>query len=255
MPDPIFADARLVAHYDAIEGARPDLVHYVDLVDELGARSVLDVGCGTGTFVCLLAERGVEAIGLDPALASLVIARGKPRAERVRWLHGEAASLPRLVDALTTPLRVDLATMTGNIAQVFVTDEDWLSALGAVHGVVRPGGHLVFETREPSQEAWREWTREQSFERLEVAVAGVDDNHWIEHWVEVTEVLDDRVTFRWTFSFDDGFTLVSDSTLRFRGRDQVGDQLQTSGFVVVDVRDAPDRPGQEHVFVARRPDS
>ena len=208
---------------------------------------MLDVGCGTGTFPCLLAERGVETIGLDPALASLEVARDKPGADRVRWLHGDAASLPRLVDGLEGPLQVDLATMTGNVAQVFVSDDEWLATLRAVRRVVRPGGHLVFETRDPGREAWLQWTREKSFERLAWGGAGV------EHWVEVTEVLDDQVIFRWTFRFDDGESVVSDSTLRFRSRDRVGAQLRASGFGVVDVRDAPDRPGHEHVFVARRP--
>ncbi|MEJ7707650.1 MAG: class I SAM-dependent methyltransferase [Nocardioidaceae bacterium] len=66
---------------------------------------VLDVGCGTGTFALLLADRGLEVIGVDPAAGSLDVARAKPGAERVRWIHGDATALP--------PMQVDLATMTG----------------------------------------------------------------------------------------------------------------------------------------------
>jgi hypothetical protein len=47
--------------------------------------------------------------------------------------------------------------------------------------------------------------------------------------------------------------LTSDSTLRFRERAEVEAELDAQGFVVDDVRDAPDRPGKELVFVARRP--
>ena len=60
------------------------------------------------------------------------------------------------------------------------------------------------------------------------------------------------VTFRWTFVFEDGEILTSDSTLRFRERDEVASTLAANGYVVEDVRDAPDRPGREFVFVARR---
>jgi hypothetical protein len=50
----------------------------------------------------------------------------------------------------------------------------------------------------------------------------------------------------------DGSILTSDSTLRFRRRDEITVSLMSAGFVLEDVRDAPDRPGRELVFVARR---
>jgi hypothetical protein len=48
--------------------------------------------------------------------------------------------------------------------------------------------------------------------------------------------------------------LTSDSTLRFRARDQVGAALVASGFAVDENGGAPDRPGRELVFFARRPE-
>jgi len=53
-----------------------------------------------------LAREGFEVTGLDPVRASIGVARSKPDAERVRWIVGDAPSLPRL--------ELDLATMTGN---------------------------------------------------------------------------------------------------------------------------------------------
>ena len=71
-------------------------------------------------------------------------------------------------------------------------------------------------------------------------------------WNELVDVFEQWVTFRWTMRFDDdGEVLTSTSTLRFRPMDELHTTLVAAGFTVVDVRDAPDRPGAEWVFVAR----
>ena len=239
MPDPIFSNPQLAALYDTLEGERHDLEFYAQLVDRFAARSVLDVGCGTGVFASLLASRGIEVVGLDPAEASLSIARQRREASRVRWMLGDAASLP--------PLHVDMAMMTGNVAQVFLTDDDWSAALGAIGQALRPQGRLVFEARDPAREAWRNWNREQTYRHSEVPDIGV-----VRSWCDVTKVDGPFVSFRWTYAFEaEGTVVVSDSTLRFRGQMEIVRSLDRAGYVVEDVLDAPDRPGLEFVFVAR----
>lgn len=46
-----------------------------------------------------------------------------------------------------------------------------------------------------------------------------------------------------------------DPTLQFRERDEVDAGLVAHGHAVDEVRDAPDRPGRELMFFARRPES
>lgn len=238
MPDALFALPRLAAIYDAVDGPRPDLDLYLGMADQFGARSVLDVGCGTGTLACLLAARGYEVVALDPAAASLEVAKAKPQAHRVRWLHGTVDALPAL--------QVDLVTMTGNVAQVFTGDGEWDAVLQAARRSLRPAGHLVFETRDPAREAWREWTPERTRRRLEVPGHGT-----VETWTELGAVSPGLVSFQQAFHFlNDGTLLHSQSTLRFRSRQEVADSLEMAGFRVAEIRDAPDRPGAEFVFVA-----
>jgi len=241
MADEIFEHPRLVAIYDALDPDRSDLDVYAAIAEGLGARRVLDLGCGTGTFALLLANRGFEVIGVDPAGASLDVARAKPGASRVDWIHGDATALP--------PLQVDLVTMTANVAQAIVDPPDWEGTLRAVYDALRPGGHFVFETRDPRYRAWREWNRAESYNITEIQGVGA-----VESWVEVVEVSGPLVSFRWTWVFaSDRELLTSNSTLRFRARDEVEDALVTVGFAVDEVGGAPDRPGRELVFFARRP--
>lgn len=241
MADEGFTHPRLAAIYDPLDPDRGDLDAYLRMAEEFGARQVLDIGCGTGVFALLLAARGIGVVGVDPALASLDVARRKPGAERVHWIHGDATRLP--------PLSVDLATMTANVAQQITVADAWRETLRGAHAALRPGGRLAFETRDPARRAWEEWNRELTYAVTEVPGAGV-----VESWVEVTAVEGQLVSFRWTYVFAaDGQVLTSDSTLRFREREEIAAELLAQGLVVEDVRDAPDRPGREFVFVARRP--
>ena len=50
----------------------------------------------------------------------------------------------------------------------------------------------------------------------------------------------------------DGAVVISDSTLRFRSRGEVESSLVAQGYRALDVREAPDRPGREFVFIAER---
>jgi len=239
MPDPIFADPRLAGLYDVLDDDRSDLDLYTRLANGLGASSVLDVGCGTGTLACKLASLGIDVVGLDPAAASLDIARHKPGAEHVRWIHGDASAAPAN--------NFDLALMTGNVAQVFVTDAAWTQALGAMRRAVRDGGWLVFETRDPARRAWEQWTKAHTYRELEIPAVGL-----VRTWTELVDVREPLVSFRQVFRFEpDGSEVVSHSTLRFRCRDEITHSLKTAGFGLSSVRDAPDRPGLEFVFVAQ----
>lgn len=239
MPDDIFAQPKLAEIYDFLDSPdRPDLSPYVAMADEFCAHSIIDLGCGTGMLACRLAALGKEVVGIDPAAASLDVAKRKEHAGDVRWMTGSAAEL--------NGLHADLITMTGNVAQVFVADEEWMATLLACHDALRPGGRLIFEVRDPAKEAWKGWNREQTHKTIDAPGAGI-----VEHWVDLVHVDLPLVSFRGTFVFRaDGTVMTSDSTLRFRTRSEIADTLSSAQLTVESVRDAPDRPGLEFVFLA-----
>jgi len=240
VPDAIFAHPRLAQVYDAFDGPRDDLDVYVAIAGELAAERVLDVGCGTGSLAILLAGAGRAVVGIDPAAASLAVARSKDENAEVTWIQGDAAAIPAV--------GADLAVMTGNVAQVFLTEQDWAQVLRAIGAALRPRGYLVFETRRPERRAWAEWAADTGPVTLVLPGVGA-----VEQRREVTAVDLPFVSFRYTYTFlADGEVVTSDSTLRFRSSAEVESSLAAQGYRVLDVRDAPDRPGREFVFITER---
>lgn len=237
-PDPAFADPRLADLYDVFDGERRDLAAYEAIVREVGAASVLDIGCGTGSLAVRLAVRELRVIGVDPALASLNVAQRKPGADQVEWVHGDATTLNGRA------LKVDLAVMTGNVAQVFVDDLDWSLTLETIRKALRVGGWFVFETRYPEARDWENWDIAPTPHCLPGGQAAFVSR-------TVTSVDPPLVTFQ-TITVLDGEAVRSTSNLRFRGRDEIEADLSAHGLRVSEVREAPDRPGKELVFLARR---
>lgn len=237
MPDPIFAHPRLAPIYDHFEGDRDDLVAYLAIAEELRANRVLDIGCGTGCLALLLAGTGRTVVAVDPAEASLAVAKSKDGAAAITWIHGDAATVPAI--------GADLAVMTGNVAQVFLTDDDWLRALNGIHAALRPGGYLVFETRRPERRAWEEWNSVDLIDRPGIGP--------VERRCEVFDVNPPFVSFRNSYRFlADETEIISNSTLRFRNRTELESALVTHGYQLLDLREAPDRPARELVFITQR---
>ena len=130
---------------------------------------------------------------------------------------GDASALP--------PLKVDLVTMTGNVAQAITDPQAWEAALRTVYGSLRPNGHLVFETRDPAFRGWQEWTPDRTRQ-----VANIENVGEVEKSTELIDVALPLVSFRATFLFRaSGDVLASDSTLRFRQRAEVEEQLRAAG--------------------------
>jgi SAM-dependent methyltransferase len=239
-----YTDPRLVALYDLANARGADTDFYVQLAVELNAQRIIDLGCGTGLLTREFATPGREVLGVDPSFAMLANARSHPGAERVQWIEGDAS-------AMGTP-DADLVTMTGNVAQVFLTDDEWAVTLGAIHAALRPGGHLAFESRNPDDHSWERWNRAATYTRSDTP------NGPMEEWLDVVTVRDGIVHFQAYNVFQaTGEVLVVASELRFRTLAEFTASFAAAGFTIEQVYG-----GWQHeplattsrvmVFVARR---
>lgn len=105
--------------------------------------AILDVGCGTGLLADAYARRGHEVTGIDPSEAMLDVARRKPNGGAVEWVCSSAQDY-------RSDKRFELIVMTGNAFQVFLDEAGALGALKTMSRHLKPGGRVVFETRNPA---------------------------------------------------------------------------------------------------------
>ena len=155
------------------------------------------------------------------------------------WVHGDATTVADLGAS------VDLAVMTGNVAQVFVADEDWHRTLSAVRSCLRPGGWFVFETRRPEVRDWETWDVASTTVTLPDGVSAVFSR-------TVTEVAPPLVTFESTTTIGGSASCARRRSCGSASAARSSGTWRTTGSRSSTSAGAPDRPGKELVFVSRR---
>jgi SAM-dependent methyltransferase len=214
-----FRDPHVVRLYDlAFPWSRDDDFFVSVLADE-PARDVLDLGCGTGRLAIALAGRGYRVTGVDPARPSLDLARAKPGADRVTWIEGSTEVLPAAA--------FDAALMTSHVAQFFVTDAEFAVALADLGRALRPGGRLVFDSRDPAARGWEQWNPAASRRVLDLPGGGTCLT-----WGKVTSVVDGAVSGLQHYEFSDGSRREATLTLRFRTEAELRSALAAAGLAV-----------------------
>lgn len=109
----------------------------IDLLAPKSGETIVDVGCGTGSFAVMLktAEPGVTVIGVDPDPDALAIARAKADAAgvEIRLERGFARDIgTRSADAIVSSLMFHQVPMGEKEA-----------GLAAMHAALRGGGRLM----------------------------------------------------------------------------------------------------------------
>lgn len=224
MVDPLFADPALASWYDVLcpTDERGDFRFYLPRL--MSARSVLDVGCGTGSLLSLAREAGHRGrlCGLDPGAGMLEQARRRPEPD-IEWILGD-------LESTSWEREFDFAVMTGHAFQALLGDDELRAALGAVRAALTDDGRFGFETRNPLARAWESWTTDAPVD----AVAPVDGAAaTIRMTRQVRSVDGEIVSFRSSFTLPgEGAARHSDSTLRFLGTDRLDAFLGEAGLVV-----------------------
>ncbi|MEM1523655.1 MAG: methyltransferase domain-containing protein [Thermofilaceae archaeon] len=133
-------------YYDLLYSHR-DVAAEVDFLERMfrehsrvEVKRVLDVGCGTGIHSVELARRGYTVLGVDLSEAMISQAKAKTAGlENVSFMVADARRLE-------LPCKFDAAIAMYGVISYFTSDEDALSFLRSVRGVLREGGCFIFDT-------------------------------------------------------------------------------------------------------------
>ncbi|WP_299407149.1 bifunctional 2-polyprenyl-6-hydroxyphenol methylase/3-demethylubiquinol 3-O-methyltransferase UbiG [uncultured Roseobacter sp.] len=216
--DQLYENRALVEVYDALNASRDDFDFYLSQFPSQPC-TVLDIGCGTGTFALELSKRGYSVTAVDPAPQMIAAARAKDAAQHVRWVTG-------YVSDLAPEPRFDVGIMTGHAFQCLLEDDEIISLFQAVAAHLNAGASFWFETRNPAAQAWTRWTPKNT--RPPIALGGGRSLQVVQ---EVLNVDGEYVSFKETYELSDqDDPLSSLSTLRFLTLDRIEDLGRAGGL-------------------------
>jgi 2-polyprenyl-3-methyl-5-hydroxy-6-metoxy-1,4-benzoquinol methylase len=136
------------------------------VLGELRGREILDVGCGTGPLVTLLAENGADALGIDTSANAIDLGRKSGANLRVMELGEAVGKLGRfdavvlleVIEHVTNPVKVlqTAAALLKPGGYIFVSTGNWLLVkLEPGTPYIMPEGHICYFTPVTLAEAFR----------------------------------------------------------------------------------------------------
>jgi SAM-dependent methyltransferase len=136
-------------HYDSVVGSRSDVAKYLHRLIERyhpKARTVLELGCGSGSMLSLLAKH-YQAVGIDSSTAMLRLAKRK--APKALLIHGDITDfkLKQRFDVILCPFD------TINHVNSF---KAWRNVFALTHQHLAPRGVFIFDVNtEHKMEGYR----------------------------------------------------------------------------------------------------
>lgn len=243
-----YNQAELAVLYDDENGWDVSADFYRDLAQRIGANSLLDLGCGTGTVTRgIVRAIGGSGFGVDPAAPMLDVARRNTTDEAIEWIVGDAREI-RL------GRQFDLIIMTGHAFQAFLTEADQIALFRTVAAHLAPEGRFAFDSRNPAAREWLEWRMAGSKRMVETRAYGAVEI-WNEAAMGEDNILDVEEHYRVVSS---GKRLRSDFRLRFSAPEELWDGMMAAGLAVEHCygdwnRTAFTPEAREIILVARHP--
>lgn len=211
--------------YDQVNRWAKDDEFFMALLKKLNVKKIADLGCGTGRLTKHFAKAGYHILAIDPNEEAIAYAKNKEYPGEVTWIVGDSSNLQAN--------EFDAVIMTANVAQVFLTDESWQQVILDVYESLKPGGHFIFDTRNPAAKVWEEWEMDKTPDFATDQASGES----LEIWTEYDGFVDDVYTFYETVKkVHTGEIVIHEKMqLKFRTQEAIYESLQKAGFSQIKV--------------------
>ena len=211
--------------YDQINNWGKDDEFFLALLKKLSLEKVADLGCGTGRLTTEFTKAGYYVTAIDPNEEAIEYAKNKEYLGEVTWIVGDSSNLQ------TTEF--DAVIMTANVAQVFLTGESWQHVITDVYRALKPGGHFIFDTRNPLAKVWEQWEKDLTPDHAINPISGEP----LEIWTAYEGFIDNVFTFYETVkNVRTGEVVIHEKMqLKFRVQEEIHDALQQVGFSEIQV--------------------
>ena len=238
----------LAASYDRLTNDiqyEETVAFYMQLLEreKLSVRTAADLACGTGSVALLLAQKGMQVIGVDMSEEMLCVAQQKAQ---------EAENPPVFVcqrlEKLNLPRGVDLAVCALDSMNYITNPALCRQALGRIFRVLNPGGCFIFDVNTPEK------------------LRAMDDQIWLDE--------DDDVYCVWRGEFDEQTRILSYAMDLFQRRGATWERsyeehleyaytqeeltawLKEAGFTHIEVfadrQLCPPRAGEQRIYLKAR---
>ncbi|MBD8035902.1 class I SAM-dependent methyltransferase [Solibacillus sp. A46] len=211
--------------YDQVNGWGIDDEFFLTLLKKINVKTIADLGCGTGRLTTHFAKAGYQITAIDPNEEAIEYAKNKQHSSEVTWIVGDSTNLQTNT--------YETVIMTANVAQVFLTEESWEKVVADAFRALKPGGHFIFDTRNPLVKVWEEWEKDTTPDLATDLLNGEP----LEIWTQYEGLANDVFTFYETVKrkHTEEVVIHEKMQLKFRTQEAIYESLKRAGFSQVQI--------------------
>ena len=127
---------------------RATVEFYMQILEREGLkpRTAVDLACGTGSVTAILAEQGMDILGVDMSEEMLTVAM-----EKVMDMEKPPRFICQPLQNLYLPRGVDLAVCALDSLDYITDPKDCARAIARVYKALNPGGIFIFDVNTPEK--------------------------------------------------------------------------------------------------------